>query len=117
MHDVAAIGLVIFMKESMEVHDGYGHKLNYGVLDLLRVPCEFAPRRHTPNINNGPGNFSPTETKLEAASSTLMVIDTYVSSINTIRYKTPGLSATPNHSARRIGTIALYVFGQIAQHC
>ena len=59
------------------------------------VPYDFVPRRHTPNINNEPGNSSPTETEPEAASSTLTANATGVSSINIIRYETLGLSATP----------------------
>lgn len=105
---VIALGLVIFMKESMEVYDGYGHKLNYGILDLLRVPYDFAPRRHSPDIGQETVDTSPTETKPDIGSSTLTAVDTGVSSINTIHCEIPERSAAPNYSAVRSTTIASY---------
>ena len=81
----------------MEVYDGCGYKLNYGVLGLLRVPYDFAPGRHTPNVINVPVNASPAKTKPEAASLTLTAIDAGALSVNTIRYETPELSVTQNH--------------------
>ncbi|KAJ4287194.1 hypothetical protein N0V90_012592 [Kalmusia sp. IMI 367209] len=103
-----AVGLVVLMKESMEVYDGFGHKLNYGMLDLLKVPYDFTPKRDSHDVAHPPVHPSLNEAKPEGGPSALMEVETDESSVTQIRREAPERSAPSNHSANRSGTIALY---------
>ncbi|KAF1844993.1 uncharacterized protein K460DRAFT_416329 [Cucurbitaria berberidis CBS 394.84] len=43
------------MKESIEVYDGYGQKMDYSIWELMNLPYEFEPKTNTPRVANGTG--------------------------------------------------------------
>lgn len=96
------------MKESIEVYDGFGHKLSYGMLDLLKVPYEFAPKRYSHDAAHSSVLPSPDEMKPEVGSSTLVAVKTDESSITQVHREPLERSAPSNYSANRSGTIAFY---------
>lgn len=51
---VVALILVFLMKESVEVYDGHGRKLDYSMMDLICVPYVSIPKKSAPplSINN-----------------------------------------------------------------
>lgn len=55
------------MKESIEIYDGYGRRLDYSILDLMCIPYSFVPRSTPPQIIMLPtsstlNNTAPTTT-------------------------------------------------------
>lgn len=47
---VIAVTLMLLMKESMEVYDGYGQKLDYSLWNLLCAPYSFKPTKPPPRV-------------------------------------------------------------------
>lgn len=103
-----AVGLVVCMKESMEVYDGFGHKLDYGMLDLLKMPYKFGPRINSRNASQGPVVSSTNETKPETGLSTLIGVTTNESPITQVHPAASESSAPSKSSTNRSDTIAFY---------
>lgn len=78
---VIAVLLVLWMKESIEVYDGYDQKLSYGVWGLITVPylsppkpaSSPIPRPITANAESGTdlSNLGPMHTSASASSQSL----------------------------------------------
>lgn len=54
---VIAVGLVLLMKESIEIYDGYGQKLDYSLWDLMSFPYSVTlkfPTRATTDVSTLP---------------------------------------------------------------
>ncbi|KAF2815756.1 uncharacterized protein BDZ99DRAFT_514402 [Mytilinidion resinicola] len=47
-----AVGLVLLMKESIEIYDGYSQKLDHNIWGLICLPYSFAPKQAPLRISN-----------------------------------------------------------------
>lgn len=92
----------MFMKESMDVYDGFGHKLNYGVLELLRVPYQFTKKRYRPDVLPSSDEVKP------EVGSTLTAVKQDEPSLNYIHGESPVGSTTSNYLTNRSNTVAFY---------
>jgi hypothetical protein len=95
------------MKESMEIYDGYGRRLNYSIWDLMCVPYRFTPKEPTPHVTILSTVSTTEEAKpgTESTLETVLPIDSPTDHVN--RYVLDRSSA-PGCSTNRSDTIASY---------
>lgn len=105
---VIAVGLVFFMKESMEVYDGYGQRLDYSIWNLLRVPYDFAPKKLSPGRTNTPTLPLASNAKPAVELPIPRTINTGDSSLDQTHHEAHNRRPPPDPVANRIETIAFY---------
>jgi hypothetical protein len=104
---VIAVVLVLLMKESMEIYDGYGRKLDYSMWDLICVPYSFTPTKF-PLRSTMLSSDSTIEGRKPGTESTLEAVHSSDLSSDHVNNHALDRPSMPGRSMDRSDTIASY---------